>query len=267
MAKSDDSGQSWTEILSGTNNLLFCVHFPDPMHGYISGHSILLKTSDGGETWNLTQPFGNDMIRGIFFTNADTGYVCGTAIYKTVDGGTTWTDISCFAPLNGWNSCYFIDSDTGYVAGWELFPIMKTRDGGQTWEKQHLPTRNWIQKIFFTTPETGFAVGWGSTLIATTNGGYTAIGEKHNFSFTSAKVYPNPVKSSATLEYALDKQSTVSIVVYSSSGKIIYNLPVLVQLPGVYSLPLSVLNLPNGLYFCRISYENCVETVKVVVQH
>lgn len=267
MAKSENSGQSWTEVSSSTYQPLFCIHFPDPMHGYISGQSVLLKTSDGGETWNLTQPFGNDIIRGIFFTNADTGFVCGTSIYKTIDGGTTWTDISCYAPTNGWNSCFFIDSDTGYVAGGELYPIMKTRDGGLTWQKQHVPTRNWIQKILFTTPETGFAVGWGSTIISTTNGGYTGIGAKQNYPELMAKVYPNPANVTATVEYVLDERAIVTITVYSSSGKIIYHLPQLVQQPGAYTLPLSVLNLPGGLYFCRISSENRTKTIKVVIQH
>jgi photosystem II stability/assembly factor-like uncharacterized protein len=271
MVKSEDSGQSWTEVPSGTDKTLLCIHFPDPMHGYISGLSILLRTSDGGETWTLTEPFGNDMIRGIYFTSPDTGYVCGTGnggcIYKTTDGGINWTDLSFITPANGWNSCFFIDADTGYVAGWEHFPIMKTRDGGQTWEKQHLPTRNWIHKILFTTPETGFAVGWGSTIISTTNGGYTGIGTKQNYPELTSTVYPNPANATATVEYVLYERAVVSITVYSSSGKIIYHLPQLVQQPGIYKLPLAVFHLPNGLYLCRICYEDHTETIKVVVLH
>lgn len=69
------------------------------------------------------------------------------------------------------NTVYFLDSKRGWVAGDGGF-LSRTDDGGRTWAKQTVGTREAINDIYFRSKEDGFLLA-GSTIFMTHDSGNT----------------------------------------------------------------------------------------------
>lgn len=69
-----------------------------------------------------------------------------------------------------------VDGSTGYAAG-NRGVLLKTSDGGHSWQQLKSQTRNSMLDIDFIDNQTGFAVGANGTLLKTTDGGkrWTAL--------------------------------------------------------------------------------------------
>lgn len=67
------------------------------------------------------------------------------------------------------------------------------------------------------------------------------------------KVYPNPASNMAYIQVELEKDATIDLAVYNMMGKRVLDLAQGEQLPaGVNELPLSVENLPQGVYLVHL---------------
>ncbi len=108
---------------------------------YTKSNSIILKTTDGGDNW-IRQKKSN------FLTN----------IIKNV-----------FSKYSGLFSVFFIDKK-GWIVGANGI-VLKTIDGGITWNSQNIQTKNYLLDIFFVNSETGWIVGSEGTIYKTTNSG------------------------------------------------------------------------------------------------
>ncbi len=106
-------------------------------------------------------------------------------IYYTIsyDGGKNWHDHR-FSTLNGTetlNDIHFINENDGWIAGQEgnSAIILKTNDGGISWEKINLSEQLPFSSCFFTDPDEGYAtIGVNTTeaeakLMHTMDGGYS----------------------------------------------------------------------------------------------
>ena len=69
-------------------------------------------------------------------------------------------------------SVHFFDAKTGWAVG-EGGTVIRTTDGGTTWQKQESPVTAWLFSVHFFDTKTGWAVGWDGTVIRTTDGGTT----------------------------------------------------------------------------------------------
>lgn len=92
-------------------------------------------------------------------------------------GQTSWGWLSPLPQGNSLNAIKFINPDTGWVCGY-YGTILKTTNGGLTWNSQESGTRTMLSDITFTEQSTGWAVTYFAEdrmgrIIKTTNGGGT----------------------------------------------------------------------------------------------
>ncbi|MFC1484553.1 YCF48-related protein [Candidatus Neomarinimicrobiota bacterium] len=194
-----DRGLSWTDvyIAEGSFNT---VQFTDPQTGYVGGQSgrdaVIYQTQNGGTTWTTVYTLAGDDfvthgISDIHFSDDTTGhaiiqriwqsshdpYYCG--ILKTIDNGETWIQATDDFTLRGhYEALTFISSGTGFLVGTidasvGVSPIiLKTTDRGDTWESVYESGGTpGLLSLFFTNPDTGYAVGVNGRALKTTSGG------------------------------------------------------------------------------------------------
>ncbi len=169
--KSTDGGSNWVDmgnILPGVE-IITSVYFLNPSTGWLATYSIggdsgnVYKTNDGGLSWFLQSGYYSYIyINDIWFADSTTGYMAAMGglssgfIYKSTDGGDSWVLLvgSGIAVIS--TSLAFIDGNTGWVAGGN---ILKTTDGGISWEEQ----LNIEPELFISLGFINNLTGWAAT--------------------------------------------------------------------------------------------------------
>jgi len=77
--------------------------------------------------------------------------------------------------------------------------------------------------------------------------------------------YPNPVRSTTTIEYAVPEQSPVRLQVFDVLGRRVATLVDETKAPGTYSVSFDASNLSSGPYFYRLEASGSVVSRKMVV--
>lgn len=196
----------WQRQRAGTLAWLHAVYFLDTQRGWaVGGNGALLSTTDGGVTWRVQPRPTEDALRDVYFADARRGWlVCERAVYQlaakdeqrtylmsTTDGGETWkrvdvigkdVDVRLVRALFGGNG-------RGWAFG-EGGALYTTRDDGQTWLRQRVPTRRLLLGGTFLDSERGWLVGAGATILQTADGGATwqagaVLGDSTRVRFTA----------------------------------------------------------------------------------
>ena len=80
------------------------------------------------------------------------------------------------------------------------------------------------------------------------------------------KVYPNPVKTIATVEYSITGASNVEITVYSLTGKLVYKQVVQQQMQGTYTHKINTQDFSNGVYIISLTSNDERKVSKIIVE-
>jgi photosystem II stability/assembly factor-like uncharacterized protein len=160
--------------------------------GRWNGPAVFVKTVDGGRTWtsrNLDALTGG--LVDVTFLDDDIGFAVGgfgdgssdtqqrasrVVVLATSDGGESWSVryLGDRAGERGWK-IQFVDASTGHVSiegPGAVGSVLRTTDGGRTWERRLVAPGVSFEGIGFVTPERGWA-GSGRTLYRTGDGGAT----------------------------------------------------------------------------------------------
>jgi len=180
--KSTDSGSNWTQAQYFPNFVLRGLYFKDSLNGLLCGDSAynfhdylgkIWKTSDGGESWDFADQ-GPGLLYDIGFSSPDTGFIVGgivlndayySVIIKTTDGGITWYNPMAGSPILP-HFLYKIKvaGDKGIVVGHQG-ECYRTNNGGNTWTRVFSSTFSRLYGLDFPGPDTGYAVGYNSTIL------------------------------------------------------------------------------------------------------
>ena len=281
--KTDNGGVTWIEkysnyVSSYWGGFLNEIHFPDVNTGYAVGGyyggsyprifygSRILKTTDGGATWTNTNLGVAVPLSSVFFTDANTGYIVGIlgTIKKTTDGGMNWLSQFSGTAANLF-SVFFLDANTGYVVG-DYGVIRKTTDGGTNWLSQDSNIPGWLSSVHSPGVDTGYVVGINGTILKTTNGGGYPLGVYNQPSTTSTlKIYPNPSSTEVTIETSPTPTIPISTGSHLSIMNFIGQEIITRQITGVKML-IDICNLPNGVYFVRMTNDRTVKVGKIIKQ-
>jgi photosystem II stability/assembly factor-like uncharacterized protein len=177
--KTINGGNSWSSVLSGYGNTLFCIAFPNQNTGYAGGaDGAILKTTNGGNDWSPLNSGSNMYFFGLRAIDQANVTVCGAnmgspggRVLRTSNGGSSW---SCCLNPSDTNSIYlsvdFSGTNTGFAVG-SSGKIIKTVNGGANWTSLSTSvTNNDIEDMYFIN-DVGYGVTDRGEIIKTTNGG------------------------------------------------------------------------------------------------
>lgn len=186
IGRTEDAGKTWrftSNLTSRDRMSLPALHMFDAGRGVIvAGSGETLSTTDGGENWRVAGRRGRvSSLSSLFFLDGRRGWAAGHGdVLYTDDGGVTWTgltpegvDTSYRSPVR---AIQFQDDRRGWVAGMQA-SLMRTADGGLTWEPVATPLATGEHPNFwdmvFVDSQTGWVVGEEGTILATRDGGST----------------------------------------------------------------------------------------------
>ncbi len=141
--RTTDRGAHWDIIIDKPHSpWLQAVYFPNPTIGFAAGHDgMVLRTTDVGISWDTLQLPGNAALRdynGVHFTSVTTGFLVG-----------------------------------GQQANDSIRTILKTTDGGNSWQIVKDELGPWLNAVHFVSSTVGFASGASGTILKTVDGGDT----------------------------------------------------------------------------------------------
>jgi len=141
--KTVNGGANWFNIaaLNSSNDIYNGVCFFDANNGLVVGNNgKILRTWDGGMNWYAPPTtFTIDLTDVFFINSSDCFTVGGSQILSSHDGGTMWFTYSSYPTL--YNDVYFQNDQVGFAVGY-YGTIMKTIDGGDSWNKEITCTTN-----------------------------------------------------------------------------------------------------------------------------
>lgn len=82
---------------------------------------------------------------------------------------------------------------------------------------------------------------------------------------TYYSMYPNPATERATLQFTVNEETTIQIVITDMTGRKIVEFPQKTYFSGNYTIPIPCDALTSGLYFCHIIEKNRVSTLKWII--
>ncbi len=208
----DDGGATWSTQTMGISKYAARITFIDDNYGWVAcGGAILGQTIDGGQQWNQiilhNPPFNVDTVDlyDISFVTQSKGWFCcgrypevivgdtwfrgGQGyIAKSTNGGDSWQ-------LQKRDSVYdffglrFLDTLKGFVAGGNdrtnSAVIMKTLNGGQTWQAITIPNQaKYLRALEFVGRKYAWAVGRNGTIIHSSDSGSTWVQQQSNVDTT-----------------------------------------------------------------------------------
>jgi photosystem II stability/assembly factor-like uncharacterized protein len=279
IVRTTDGGNTWLRMLYDIRVTARRVQFVDSLHGYVGTNStVLYRTSDAGMTWErLTTP---DWLHTLYFLDRINGWAAaGGKFYRTTDGGLNWqflyqvptpgdsfyAEALCFTDsLYGW--AFGTGSNQGIITEC----IYRTTNAGVTWSRESIGLTSDLGGLLdgvMLDRTHGYAVAADGRVL-----GYErtpdGVGKESSpvaSAIQLAQNYPNPFNPSTTIRYELPHASSVSLKVYSTLGQEVATLVNETKSAGVYTVQFDAGGLASGVYFCRLSTNNFVQTRKLVV--
>jgi photosystem II stability/assembly factor-like uncharacterized protein len=201
LLRSVDGGETWKTLNLASPNASFlfvnslAIGPGKPSTLYATTNSGLLKSSDGGDSW---APLRSDMPQGVSIASITIDSADPTAVYASAnifsqtgprgalfrsrDEGEHWTELDTGSPQFAFINALAVDptspdriyiGSSGFLnAGPAPGGILKTADGGLTWDSANNGLLNYDVRTVAVAPDTGtmFAGGYGGTFQSTDQG-------------------------------------------------------------------------------------------------
>ena len=141
--KTTDGGKEWKDmgLFPGSTSNPLSACFFDDRNAWAGFGQYLYHTEDGGVHWspNDLSHYQYGLLK-VLFATPDTGFVLGNwdntgVILRSTDHGLNWSPLSKNCTTTPLVSVCFADTTTGYAGG-RYNLIVKTTDGGRSWQKK-----------------------------------------------------------------------------------------------------------------------------------
>ncbi|MBN2025818.1 MAG: hypothetical protein JW854_03485 [Actinobacteria bacterium] len=185
LLRTGDGGTSWQKVDAGYAGEMK-VEAVDANTAWIYGHDgYVARTDDAGKTWHRQEMsmgalFSVENITAMSAADGNNAYATVivvekgklgdfSVIFKTNDGGSHWENT--FATGTGTLDLFAVaasDDDTAWACG--IFgQVLKTVDGGGTWNQQDSMTDTVLNAAVAVDDNTAWIAGWGGNILRTTS--------------------------------------------------------------------------------------------------
>jgi photosystem II stability/assembly factor-like uncharacterized protein len=237
---------------------LICSNYP-------ATQSTIMRTFDDGQNWISSLHDSTATFTDLCAPSDSVCYVsCNNGkVYKTIDAGNSWIKID-LGTSNSINSISFIKPDTGFVLA-DYGKVFKTLDGGALWKMNQIPEDLSGSLIKMITDSVAYIQASGShnqygyyIILKTTTGG-VEISEKPHPS-KLIKIFPTPSSTFVTIE-TTQIPATGQLSIMNLNGQELMTRQITSP-----KTQIDISNLPNGVYFVRLTNDKTVEVGKFVKQ-
>lgn len=177
LSATTDSGKTFTNTVIGPEFAApYQIAFRDAMHGLIAagtsfGNGIISYTNDGGITWDTSMHTHN--FASVCYADDNTAYAGGYGVvYKSTNKGATFTPT--YGQGDFFRGIHFFDAQMGIAVGYQGL-IIKTYDGGNTWERVKKGNGPFMKREFLLGTafigNTGYAYGEYGNMYQSTDAG------------------------------------------------------------------------------------------------
>jgi hypothetical protein len=125
-----------------------------------------------------------------------------------------------------------------------------------------------LNDVFCIDALNAWVVGWGGTILHTTNGGITSIGGEFDRSpseYFLSQNFPNPFNSTTAIGFRIENKSNVKITILNAIGEEVAVVLNEEREPGFHQVEFNAANLPSGVYFYQLRAGGFVETKKMLL--
>ena len=265
---SSNNGTNWTPINSGLTNFVInaLVVSPNGTNIFAGTANGIFLSKDNGTNWvSIDSGLTNNYVWSLFVS--DTNLFAGTekGVFLSTNNGENWKQLGLdtqyvwsFAKVD---SILFVGTSGGVFA---------STNNSFNW----IPINSGLTNSDVTSlaiKDTNIFAGSLGVYVLSLNNVFTPTGVKqirnsYPKEFFLAQNYPNPFNPSTTINFAVQKESFVSIKVYDALGREISTLVNEEKPVGNYSVQLVLGNkqLASGVYFYRMQAGNFAETKKLI---
>ncbi len=179
--KTTNGGANWDSVPSPmpwvSSNILRKMHWFDANTGIVtqtaSSTGGYFITTDGGNTWTTNYTGIDDRIYAISVTDQNTAYAANYTpqVMKTTNQGANWTLLS--APMGSGYiySMKFFNANTGYVSATSGARLVRTTNGGTTFDTVYMPVTSGIYTMAWLNYNIGYVFTTSGGTLRTTNAG------------------------------------------------------------------------------------------------
>lgn len=192
--KTLDGGITWGSVNNNRSDL-YQLSFSNPDTGIvIVTNNYAYFTNNGGQSFyqgNWTPPIvGHRSSSDYYMFNSKEIITVGRegAIAKTKDGGKSWTTYQGFTFKNYLYDITCADDKICYACG-SIGKVIKSDDGGETWEEKNLQLNENLKTIYFIDVDFGFTAGEKGALARTIDGGINWEIIQTGLRFTIIEIY------------------------------------------------------------------------------
>jgi photosystem II stability/assembly factor-like uncharacterized protein len=175
------------------------------MTGIAVGYGgTILRTEDGGRHWSMQKSGSLQSLQEVCWSDSNTvtAVAMNGAILQSTDRGVSWvTRLYGGGPFELYD-VVFTDRYNGFAAGTRT--LLKTTDGGRSWEPRPCPSEKFLASISFCDSVTGMIVEGDGNAFFTTDAGETWIPKE-----TGNRFYYSAALASSSIAVAVGINGTI----------------------------------------------------------
>lgn len=199
--RTTDGGAHWTRKSINSSVHYNAMYVWDEQRAIVVGErGGVYRTDDGFTTMTTSEDAALGHFYSVYFVNDTLGWVGAAAgrIYRSTDGGASWTLMNS-GQTGVIMAIQFIDTELGYASCSSGDKMLKSTDGGQTWQGIMPDFSVTLLDFHFYDALEGVGVGSG-VAIRTTDGGTTwdSIPSNSNYYMTDLDVQGDVVVACGT---------------------------------------------------------------------